>query len=196
MSGDAWYMYEPSVPGWFAPENRIHLHDLIAELDINTVAEIGSFLGLSAIWFAMHAPIEHVYCIDTWFEGATYESENNLVGTLRRWELPRYFFPLFRDNVMRSGVWDKVTPIKGHSRFVANEVPTVDLVYIDGDHNYEGCKRDIELYRDKARVILCGDDYSERKDLDGSRCFGVILAVNELLPDAQHAGPFWWWVRG
>ena len=158
--------------------------------------EIGSFLGLSAVWFAQR--VEQVYCIDTWFEGATYASENNLVGTLRRWDLPRDFFHLFRDNVMRCGVWHKITPVKGHSRYVSGEVPVCDLVYIDGDHSYEGCKSDITWYRDKARVCICGDDYTERIETDGTgkhKAFGVIEAVNEMLPDAQHVGPFWWWVR-
>jgi hypothetical protein len=183
-----------SAPGWFAQENRDELGSLIAQHYIRTVAEIGSFLGKSAIWFAQR--VDQVYCIDTWFEGATYESENNLVGTLRRWDLPRDFFPLFRDNIMRSGVWHKITPVKGHSRFVIGEVPEVDLVYLDGDHSYEGCKRDIELYQDKARVILCGDDYSPRMEADGvTPAFGVIHAVDELLPDAQHEGPFWYWER-
>ena len=184
---------EPLVPGWFAQENRDKLAELIDGHNIKTVAEIGSFLGLSAVWFAQR--VEHVYCIDTWFEGATYDSENNLLRTLRQWELPRDFFGLFRDNVMRSGVWHKITPIRGHSRYVAAQVPTVDLVYIDGDHSCAGCRDDIEAYKDKARVILCGDDYVQREDIDGKPCFGVTKAVHDLLPGAQHVGPFWWWVR-
>ena len=190
------YRRDIPIAGWFAHENQRELFRLIQQHDIRTVAEIGSFMGLSAVWFAQR--VEHVYCIDTWFEGATYESENNLVGTLRRWELPRDFFSIFRDNVMRSGVWHKITPIRGNSCHVSDEVPTVDLVYIDGDHSYEGCHRDILTYREKATKILCGDDYTERMESDGTGktpAFGVIEAVNELLPGADHVGPFWWWVR-
>lgn len=185
-------MMEP-IPGWFALENRRELHRLIECHQIKTVVEVGSFLGLSAVWFAHR--VEHVYCVDQWFEPATHESENNLVGTLRRWDLPRDFFPLFRDNVMRSGVWHKITPIKGHSRYVHGEVPTADLVYLDGSHAYADVFADIQIYIDKARVVLCGDDYTVRKEADGSPAFGVIEAVNELLPDAQHVGPFWYWER-
>ena len=183
----------PKIPGWFAQENRDELERLIAKHNIRTVVEVGSFLGLSAVWFAQR--VEHVYCVDQWFEPATFESENNLVGTLRRWDLPRDFFPLFRDNVMRSGVWHKITPIKGHSHYVHGEVPICDLVYLDGDHSFEGCKRDIEIYRDKARVILCGDDYTPRTEVDGRPAFGVINAVEQLLPGAKHVGPFWFWER-
>lgn len=183
------------APGWFADENQATLYGLIRDHKIKTVAEVGSFLGRSALWFATDPLIDHVFCVDTWFEPATYESENNLVGTLRRWDLPRDFFPLFRDNVMRSGAWHKITPIKGDSRYVAGEVPVCDLVYLDGSHSYKDVKRDIEIYQDKARICLCGDDYCRRNDLDGKPAFGVIEAVHDLLPDAQHVGPFWWWVR-
>ena len=183
------------APGWFDTANQATLYDLIREYKIKTVAEVGTFLGRSALWFATDPLVEHVWCIDTWFEGANYESENNLVGTLRRWDLPRDFFHIFRDNVMRSGVWHKITPVRGNSHYVAGEVPVCDLVYLDGSHRWEDVKQDIRIYRDKARVCLCGDDYVERKDIDGSECFGVIQAVNELLPDAQHVGPFWYWRR-
>lgn len=172
------------VAGWFAPENRAALDSLIREHDIRSVVEVGSFLGLSAIWFAQR--VAQVTCVDSWYEPATYESNNNLVGTLRRWDLPRDFFGIFRDNVMRSGHWHQITPIRGHSHYVAEEVPYADLVYLDGSHSYEDCKRDIEIYRDKARRVLCGDDYVEREG------FGVIEAVRELLPDHNHSGAFWW----
>lgn len=178
---------EIPIAGWFAPENRQTLATLIREHHIKSVVEIGSFLGLSAVWFAGH--VDSVTCVDLWFEPATWESENNLVGTLRRWDLPRDFFHLFRDNVMRSGLWHKIHPVRGHSHYVAGEVPFADLVYIDGDHSYEGCKRDIEIYRDKARRVICGDDYMVREG------FGVVQAVTELLPGHKHTGPFWWAVQ-
>jgi hypothetical protein len=182
----------PLIPGWFARDNRDGLSELIAKHSIRSVVEVGSFLGLSAVWLAQFESIQQVFCVDTWLELATHESENNLVGTLRRWDLPRDFFPLFRDNVMRSGVWHKICPIKGHSQDVHGEVPVCDLVYLDGSHKYFDVVRDIKIYRDKARVILCGDDYSERKEADGSPCFGVIEAVREMFPNHQHVGPFWW----
>lgn len=143
-------------------------------------------MGLSAVWFALHAQIHSVCCVDLWFEPANYSDDNNMVSTLHRWDMPRDFFPWFRDNVIRSGMWHKFLPIRGHSRYVHGEVPIADLVYIDGDHSYEGVKADIEIYRSKARRVICGDDYMMR---DG---FGVIDAVQELLPSHHHAGPFWW----
>lgn len=174
------------VAGWFADENRLELDHLIREHPIQSVVEIGSFLGLSAIWFARYPQIKSVTCVDLWFESANYDSQNNLFGTLNRWELPRDFFHLFRTNVMRSGYWHKIHPVRGNSHYVSGEVPFADLVYVDGDHSQEGCSKDILTYREKARSIICGDDYSDREG------FGVIQAVSELLPNHRHHGPFWW----
>ncbi len=175
---------EIGIPGWFLPENRAALESLIAEHGIKSVVEVGSFLGLSAVWFAQR--VESVACVDLWHENANYDSDNNLVGTLRRWELPRDFFHLFRENVMRSGVWHKILPIRGHSGYVYGEVPAADLVYLDGDHSEAGFGRDVEIYRGKARRILCGDDYVQREG------FGVIEVLTRVFPEHHHIGQFWW----
>lgn len=176
------------IAGWFARENRETLARLIADHQIDSVTEIGSFMGLSAVWFAQR--VRQVHCVDRWHEESNVPNENNLVGTLNRWELPRDFFHLFRENILRSGLWHKILPIRGNSHTVAGEVPDADLVYIDGDHSYEGCKKDIEVYLPKTRKIVCGDDYSVREG------FGVIEAVTELFPQHKHCGPFWWAVIG
>jgi hypothetical protein len=174
------------IPGWFPQENRDQLARLIVEHDIRSVVEIGSFMGLSAVWFASHPQIESVTCVDLFVELAPWRNGNTLVETLDTWGWPRDFFHLFRDNVARSGYWHKIHPIKQNSRFAGNMVPPADLVYIDGDHTKGGCKQDIEIYLPKAKKTLCGDDYQEHPD------FGVIQAVDELLPHRQVAGQFWW----
>lgn len=57
-----------------------------------------------------------------------------------------------------------------------------DLIYIDADHSYEGCLRDIEDWYPKLKEgnFLVRDDY---RIYEGSRKvveFGVIEAVNEF----------------
>ncbi len=49
------------IPGWFAMENRSELQRLIEKHGVKTVIEVGSFLGLSAVWFAQR--VEHVFCL-------------------------------------------------------------------------------------------------------------------------------------
>lgn len=56
-----------------------------------------------------------------------------------------------------------------------------DLVYIDADHTYEGCLRDIVDWYPKVKKggFLLGDDYRRNKTRTGVR-FGVIEAVNRF----------------
>lgn len=57
-----------------------------------------------------------------------------------------------------------------------------DLVYIDADHSYEGCLRDIEDWYPKIKKggIMLGDDYRIYEGRRPGIEFGVIQAVNEF----------------
>lgn len=63
-----------------------------------------------------------------------------------------------------------------------------DMVYIDADHTYEGCKRDLELALKvvKEDGFICGHDYVLRDiEYDGKRGvnvknYGVVEAVDEF----------------
>jgi hypothetical protein len=57
-----------------------------------------------------------------------------------------------------------------------------DWVYVDGDHQYEAVKKDLELYLPKLKPsgFLCGDDYGN----PGWWQDGVTRAVNEFI--SQH----------
>ena len=58
-----------------------------------------------------------------------------------------------------------------------------DLVYIDADHSYEGCLRDIEAWYPKVKggKFLIGDDYRIYEGRHAEIKFGVIEAVNEFV---------------
>jgi len=76
---------------------------------------------------------------------------------------------------------DRLIPIQGDSSSMAKEIPNVDLVFIDADHGYQGCKKDILAYRSK---VLPGGIFSGH-DIDYP---GVNRAVNELLNEYE-VGP-------
>jgi cephalosporin hydroxylase len=186
----SWDDASPGVQGWMRAENREELERLIAEHRIRTVIEIGSLFGLSAAWFARR--VDMVTCVDRWYEPAEEPDYNNLVNVLnfkKAGGLPRDFYGIFEDNMRRVDVWDKIHVVRGDSREVHAQVGDADLVYIDGDHSYEGTTSDISLYGPKARKIMCGDDYIVHED------FGVIEAVDYLVPERQFRTPFWWAVK-
>jgi hypothetical protein len=66
-----------------------------------------------------------------------------------------------------------------------------DLVYIDGDHSYEGCLRDMMCWWNKVKDggILSGDDYVLATTSVGVK-FGVIQAVNEFVSKYNLRGCF------
>ena len=67
----------------------------------------------------------------------------------------------------------------GDSVAMAQEIPDgLDFVYVDGDHSYDGVKRDMEAYWPKLRSggVLCGHDYNPRWE----SMKGIIRAVDEF----------------
>jgi hypothetical protein len=171
-------------------DHLVQLPRLIEEHSVRSVLEIGSFLGISTAFFAER--VERVTCVDTWREDATVDSANNMRWTLRYYGIPQDFYLVFEERMKAKGIWDKISCVRGNSRDrgIAELVGLADLVYIDGDHSYEGCKSDIGLWGPKAAKVLCGDDFVVRED------YGVIEAVTETVPGFQRAGQVWWKVVG
>jgi len=60
-----------------------------------------------------------------------------------------------------------------------------DLIYIDADHTYKGCLKDIEDWYPKVKKgkFLIGDDYREASAQRTGVKFGVIEAVNSFTQD-------------
>ncbi|HEY9877819.1 MAG TPA: class I SAM-dependent methyltransferase [Leptolyngbyaceae cyanobacterium] len=56
-----------------------------------------------------------------------------------------------------------------------------DFIYIDGDHNYEGVKRDAEVAKHKVKEkgVLIFNDYTYWSPVECMR-YGIIQAVNNL----------------
>ena len=72
---------------------------------------------------------------------------------------------------------------RGYSESVLQQFPDnhFDVIYIDGDHSFEGCSKDLELARHKVKKggWIMGHDY-EMNELKARNvyCFGVNQAVD------------------
>lgn len=90
-------------------------------------------------------------------------------------------------NNLKEYVQDKpnLVLIKGNSMDILKsfEDNSVDMVYIDGDHSYEGCKRDLEISFQKVKSggWIMGHDYEmNMRKTRNYYDFGVKKAVDEF----------------
>jgi predicted O-methyltransferase YrrM len=141
------------------------LYALVKWLRPGSVVEVGTHLGMSAVWMArglqengLRSPSEllggRLHCIDNfcWADQPNQERDWNA-------------------NIDACGVRNWVSLLKGRSQDVA--WPTkVDMAYIDGNHSYKVCKHDIAKARGLGASCIVLNDIST--------CAGVRLAAKEL----------------
>lgn len=102
------------------------LYALVKWLRPRVVVEVGTHLGMSAVWIArglQENSTGHLWCVDN-FCWTEHQQER-----------------LWRDNVAFCGVSDAVTLVKGRSQDVEWPSP-VDLAYIDGNHSFDVARAD------------------------------------------------------
>ena len=142
------------------------LYSIARNLRPETVVEIGSFIGYSSICFAQ-----------------AMEDNNQGVGTVYGIDLfhPHTKHPLFlkqdvdnplqlaEDNAKKAGLDHRIVFLKGSSHELAGDllskIGPIDILFIDGDHTYNGVLRDYNLYHAKVRkngLIIFHDIYPER----------------------------------
>jgi hypothetical protein len=136
------------------------------------IAEVGVFKGeFSKIILEVMKPKE-LHLIDI-FEGDMCSGDkdgNNIIWT----ELNEEYIRLKKEYEKTKEVYIH----KGKSHTILEEFGDgyFDLIYIDGDHSYNGVKIDLEMSYKKIKPggLICGHDYiSPRFD-------GVVNAVNEF----------------
>ena len=176
------------------------------------ILEIGSWAGQSTLLWAMACKQNEkgrVFVIDAW------QASENAPKRMKHAVKNNRIFNLFLHNIETSGVKDYVIPLKGSSDIIAEilKANTFDFVYVDGDHAYTQCKKDLLNYMNVVKVggIICGDDFElhpneidipyaknhcEEDYIFNSKTQtyfhpGVTLAINDVFGDASMKNGFW-----
>jgi predicted O-methyltransferase YrrM len=121
-------------------EERIELFRLAWESPQGFVAaEIGSYLGASTAFMAAAATIRngHVHAIDTWRNDAMPDAPGEDT------------FVRFQENTRLFK--HMITAHRGRADAMSQRIPALDLLFIDGDHSFEGTKSDLSHYAHKVK---------------------------------------------
>jgi predicted O-methyltransferase YrrM len=163
--GKAW-----SIFTHLTPVERLLLYRLGLQQGKDAVLlEVGSYLGASACFLAAATKEQggkaRVYCVDTW------QNQGMSEGPRDTWEE-------FHRNIRPFA--SCIIPLRGDSETVARGFDrTIDLLFLDGDHSYEACSRDVRgwLPRLKKRGTVVFHDYGWAE--------GVRRAVDEWVVPSQ-----------
>jgi hypothetical protein len=160
-------------------DNRLQMiQALIPEQAI--IAEIGVFKGQFALELLKKNP-KHLYLIDCWTKGpmVSGDQDGNNVEQVPDCE------QLYNNLKTRLKFYPNVSL---HRQFSTDFLPllkdnTLDVVYIDGDHSYEGVKKDLDLSYPKVKKYgwIMGHDYEMNyTKTKHTYNFGTKQAVNEF----------------
>jgi len=149
--------------GWMSPDELEWLRATAAEMD--SVVEVGCLHGRSA--FALLTGCRGpVYCVDPWNDEHD-KSYGSFMGNC--------------------GHFPNLVALQGYSPGVAAYVPgNVDMVFVDGAHDYDSVVADILGWVPKTEKLICGHDYYDGPDANFP---GVKDAVDELFGDEVAIAP-------
>ncbi|MDH3235087.1 MAG: class I SAM-dependent methyltransferase [Alphaproteobacteria bacterium] len=169
-----------SIYSHLTNEERVALYNLAD--GAQAIVEIGSYLGASACCFGAALKKQgsgRVYCIDTWTNDGMLEGHRDT-------------FAAFKTNVAPFEAY--VTSVRGYSTQVVSAIREytnqVDVLFIDGDHSYEGVKADWDAYkaflRDGSKIVFHDWGWAE----------GVQRVIDEdvkrTIKNADHLPNLWW----
>lgn len=145
------------IDGWLSTREAIALYKLVRSIENGniTICEIGSWLGKSSYVLARALDGRRegkLICIDPFDASGDESSEKIYKNIKNRLDVP--LVTEFTENMRKLGVVDRIKIITGYSHEVVKKFnEPIDLLFIDGNHDYNSVLRD---YQDWSKLIRKG----------------------------------------
>jgi predicted O-methyltransferase YrrM len=198
---------EEDLQGWGS--NHGIFRQAIKSLRPVTIVELGTWKGASAIHMAglckEYGIAAQILCVDNFigFPSFYFRKEQAHKEFKIKGGFPRLYWT-FMKNVVTAGHQDIITPLVMQTENAVQVCKAknikADLIYVDGDHSYAGCKKDLALFDSvlaEDGVFLC-DDYQwegAKQAIDeyirDTGCMAVIAGNKVLMSkkrDISHVG--------
>lgn len=166
------FTYKNDIPGWMRSKELAWLYLVAQEMD--NIVEIGSWMGRSTDALLSGCK-GTVWAVDH-FKGSNTE-ENSFHREAAKWDISK----IFLGNVghYKNLKLLKMDSLEAVERF---KDKSVDMVFIDGGHEYEEVMVDIKAWLPKTKKLICGHDYDRKS---------VKRAAREVLGDVHAFGFIW-----
>jgi hypothetical protein len=147
-----------------------HLSKIINQMGLRVGVELGVAAGRHSRYILENTGIDKLWSIDRWQHVSGYDDEMNLPQNEHD-ELYLYVCSALSRFGARSSIIRSDTTLA--STIFADK--TLDFVYVDADHSYEGCKKDLLAWIPKIRPggIISGHDLNWSS---------VNKAITEVIP--------------
>ena len=154
---------------------------LLKYLPKGTCAEIGVARAFYSKEIIEYNQPQKLFLIDYWKNFDLGYRDSNMVTDEEHEQRYQSIIEHFSNNQIVSIVRDLST--SATSKFDNN---FFDWIYIDADHSYDGCLKDLKAYNNKVKLdgYICGHDYFPPGV--GKKGFGVNEAVNDFIKEEDY----------
>lgn len=149
----------PKHQGWNST-SRVFSH-VFNKADPDSVIEVGSWLGQSAIHMAGLMNKPDILCVDVWLTTHSLTWDHGLVIDVTKDFSSVY--EQFCANITDKGLNDVISPLPMTStsaaEFLSRLGVSADLIYIDAGHSKRDVYADLQDWWPMVNTVLVGDDY-------------------------------------